>query len=1130
MTAPIPLGEFDLLEPLGRGGMAEVWSAVHRPHGAKVAVKVVTEALARDPGAVAAFREEVRAVARLDHPGVVLVLDCGEVTPEAEAASDGRLVAGSPFLAMELLRGGTLSDRAEGLRWSGVKAILRSLLEALGHAHARGVLHRDIKPTNVLFAGPGARRPGLRLTDFGLARAFAGEGIDAAAALQTSSGIEDQDDVAGSPYYMAPEALAGRTWAEGPWTDLYALGCVAYELVCGRRPFGGADIAGLVFAHLQRPPRPFQPRFQVPAGLARWIAVLLAKDPSRRPPTAAHVLRALDTLGRPAVGRLPLPERWRLEERSHPPSVRLVGAGLRLFGFRRPAVVARDAERDVLWSALRDVVEGGGPRVVLIEGEAGLGKTRLATWVADRAVELGGAERWVLSGRDPTAAHDLDDLVREHLACVDLDPPATRDLLRDRADLDDDDRASLGALLGLEPDEDLTPVRLGGPRERCAVVRRLLARRARRRLVVVVLEDLHRGGDAAHLFEHLGRASPGSIGSVLVVGTVRPEALAEAAPVLIEQARGTRRVRFLTLSPMPRADVVRMLRESPVLDPATAELVASRSGGNPMFATSLVRSWIESGSLRPGRGGFRLSAATAERIPDDVHSVWLERLARLLDPDPDGAQLQCLEVAAALGARVDAFEWSDACRRAGLRADPHLIDRLAARDVVVPTEAGWAFRGDMLRRSLRRSARDEGRERSSHAAAAASLRARLSPHDPAGPRRIGILELRAGELQRAEAHLALGAAHAANRSEHRSVLEQVALRGRALDGLEVPPADPRRLETSIAGARAYLALGRLDDADRAAEKVSGAARGEEAVPVLVAALGIRAEVLRLRGEVDACAALLERGLDLCPVDAPRERAGLLRLLAVHHRRRGETALARRLLDEAARLFEALQDAGELLDVRLAAALVAEADGRFDDAYDGFAALLPAYAARGDRGRRATVLGGLGSVAYAFERWGEAEEHFRASWRLAEAAGLPMAPLAGLNVALTVIRRRRFDDLPDLLEAVGRLMSPRSHRPWLALLEVYRLVAAAAQGDDEGWDRSIEATRAELGVLTGSPEDPAIAAETAGALAERRGRLIRAADAFQLASELYGRLGTAGAGRAAAAKSRARELRSVTDPG
>jgi serine/threonine protein kinase len=183
---------------------------------------VMNGAQARDPRAVAAFRAEVRAVARLDHPGVVLVLDCGEVSAEAAAASRDRLVAGSPFLAMELLRGRTLADRADGLAWSGVAASLTSLLEALAHAHARGVLHRDLKPSNVLFAGRGAHRPGLRLTDFGLARAFAGDRFDAAGALEAAS--DEPEEVAGSPLYMAPEALTGGAMrrARGPISTRWA--------------------------------------------------------------------------------------------------------------------------------------------------------------------------------------------------------------------------------------------------------------------------------------------------------------------------------------------------------------------------------------------------------------------------------------------------------------------------------------------------------------------------------------------------------------------------------------------------------------------------------------------------------------------------------------------------------------------------------------------------------------------------------------------------------------------------------------------------------------------------------------------------------------------------------------------
>src|SRR5688572_18537835 len=165
---PLELGEFVLEAPIGRGGMAKVWRGVHRAEGAKVAIKLVTA----DPARHRTFREallnEVRAMARLDHPGVVAVLDHGVVSDSAAEASEGELVGGSPYLVMELADGGTLR-REHVLSWTDLKTALSSLLSALAHAHARGVIHRDIKPSNVLVDGPFRA---LRLSDFGIAHAL----------------------------------------------------------------------------------------------------------------------------------------------------------------------------------------------------------------------------------------------------------------------------------------------------------------------------------------------------------------------------------------------------------------------------------------------------------------------------------------------------------------------------------------------------------------------------------------------------------------------------------------------------------------------------------------------------------------------------------------------------------------------------------------------------------------------------------------------------------------------------------------------------------------------------------------------------------------------------------------------
>jgi len=286
---PITLGPWELSEPFSHGGFGDVWRGVHRFQGGAFAVKVMREKRMREAGAVAMFRREVQLVAGLDHPGIVMVLDYGEVTAEAARASGGKLSDGSPYLVMELAQGGALSDilPQRNLEWDEIRELLLSLLDALAHAHAREVIHRDIKPGNVLDFG----ESGWRLTDFGIAHV-----LD-----QSREGLRERSR--GTPYYMAPEQLLGLFRDYGPWTDLYALGCLTYRLVNGAPPFSGRSVEEMARLHLRASLPPLRPLVRVPGGLRVWLQRLMAKKPGQRFARAADAARALAELGSLPVAR-----------------------------------------------------------------------------------------------------------------------------------------------------------------------------------------------------------------------------------------------------------------------------------------------------------------------------------------------------------------------------------------------------------------------------------------------------------------------------------------------------------------------------------------------------------------------------------------------------------------------------------------------------------------------------------------------------------------------------------------------------------------------------------------------------------------------------------------------------------
>ena len=273
---PRPFGRYELLRPLGEGAMGAVYLARDAQLDRLVALKLPHVAVADDPQLRERFLREVRAAATLHHPHLCPVYDAGE---EPDADGVPRL-----YLTMAHIDGRTLRDALADSRSpfrtpAGAARLIRQLADAMAHAHARGVIHRDLKPGNVMLDAEG--RPSI--TDFGLARR--GAGADGEVRLTRT------DAVLGTPAYMSPEQIRGRE--VGPLTDLYALGVTLYELLTGRLPFDGsvAEVFGKVLHEDPRPPGELRPG--VDPGLDAIWAKMTARDPADRFGSTAEARDAL---------------------------------------------------------------------------------------------------------------------------------------------------------------------------------------------------------------------------------------------------------------------------------------------------------------------------------------------------------------------------------------------------------------------------------------------------------------------------------------------------------------------------------------------------------------------------------------------------------------------------------------------------------------------------------------------------------------------------------------------------------------------------------------------------------------------------------------------------------------------
>jgi hypothetical protein len=842
VAAGLLAGRYDVRRRLGRGAVKEVYLARDRRLDRDVALAIVVGG-GGDDAARARVAREAQATGRLgDHPNIITVYDSGEHD-------------GVPYLVLRAMDGGSLADLLARERPSIPEAIRlgSEIAAALAHAHAHGVIHRDVKPDNVWLTADGD----AALGDFGIAH------VDGAHRLTT------EGSVIGTLRYLSPEQARGE--AVSPASDLYALGITLYELLTGRTPFTDPDPSALLAQHLVSPPQPpsdHEPA--IPPALERLVLDLLAKRPEDRPAAAGTVAGALAAMLAGPAEYVPA---------------------------SRGNLVGRDATMARLSAAWEQAL-AGRPRIVVLTGEPGIGKTRCAEELARRVERTGGGVAWGVCA-EPGGASAYWPWTR-----------ALRELGSTQAG------GPLEQLLGGHPSAAAT---LSGPELDEArfrlfdAVATALDRSSRERPLLVMLEDLHWADRSSlDLLVHVAREL--RTGRILVAATCRSAPGADAAGVLAELARRPAfervELRGLDVDDVGRYVALVTGRRT---NGAIARTLHARTGGNPFYLSEVVRLLSEEGS-------FEDAVARGPVLPDAVREVVTARVQHLPDPTRaavDAAAVAGLEFDAALVARVAGLSRGELLEA----LEPAVAQHIA---LAPPSQTGtWSFTHGIVR-DVVYDALPVARRADLHGRLAALLdeRRRRGRAQPAAELAHHRLEAaRAGGDAEPAMRASLDAADdAVGRLAHAEAAVHFDGALEAADLADLAD-DLERCRILLRAARARRDAGQLDAAETRHRAAADVARQAGSAELFAEAVLGTTEWQSYGAFDEEPVALLREALALLPERDGALRAAVLGRLALRLDAQREQGRREELLDEAVAMARRLGDAPTLTRLLALSSLV-----------------------------------------------------------------------------------------------------------------------------------------------------------------------------------------------------------------
>ncbi len=637
---------------LGEGGVGRVYQVRDLRTQERVALKCLRPEYFDDPRIRRRFMREARAINRLSHENIVRILSYGEDYGQR-----------MPYIAMELLEGPSLSEfREQLLPIPILLKLMGEILAGLAYAHARGIVHRDVKPENIIVLGDlkEGRTAQIKLLDFGFAR-VEGE--------QDNQGTRNMAQGFGTPLYMSPEQASPKGEI-GPATDIYAVGVILYEFLAGRPPFTGPHGMAVALKHMTEAVPKLNPRpgLKLPQGLEAIVLRALEKAPADRFPSAADMKKALEALSpsQALLGSVSLdrgeflqvlPQRPQPAS-LHPVEIRSPSAQHHLFHAKEQPLIGREEEMLWLWTQVRQVCEEGQQRLLLLGAAPGMGQRWLLRWLQEQVNEGG----WMFGvggqNSDSTWNTGLRAAFRELFAPL---PPergeAMAHLLQLLQRWGGPNSLDIESLFAWISGEEGSRVK---GRVLYALLCEILSLAARERPVLLILgTQSARLEETRHFLRQLWEQLCQHPFPIMVVVAWSADEHGEPKSVtakLLQELNGWGPyVEPRLIKPLETEAVARSLMQFSPLDSKLAQMIAERSEGNPLFAQELLKFLSQTQELLNQDGLLKLREGAGAMWPGNLKLTLLLRARNSALSARDGNfVLNCLESLAILG---DSFNY-----------------------------------------------------------------------------------------------------------------------------------------------------------------------------------------------------------------------------------------------------------------------------------------------------------------------------------------------------------------------------------------------------------------------------------------------------------------------------------------